>query len=305
MPFDAGSGLTEEGTSRTVQALGTTIHYHEAGQGEPIIFLHSYGPGTTAWITWHKVLAAFAKHYRCIAMDLPNFAKTGPIVYVVEGSVHKFQAKMAIALMDALGIERAHVVGNSQGGQTAMEFAYLHPDRINKLVWGAGHINSGPGSYLISNLREEGIRVASEAGQNPTAENMRRYLQLHIFDQSLITDELIAYLIDNHTRPDMAEARSKIARSTEPYPDNAKGMLGIKAPTMIVWGREDRTCTFELGIQALNLTPDARLVVLKDTGHWVPFERPAEYTAHVLRFLDGYDEFETQRASALTETMTR
>jgi pimeloyl-ACP methyl ester carboxylesterase len=286
---------TEEGTSRTVQAFGMTIHYHELGQGEPVIFLHSYGPGTTAWITWHKVLPAFAKHFRCIAMDLPNFAKTGPVVYEIQGSVHKFQAQTTIALMDALGIEKAHVVGNSQGGQTAMEIAWMFPDRINKLVWGAGHINIGPGMYLISNIfPEEGIRASMEVNRDPTPENMRRYLDLHIVDKSLITDEMVDYLLGMHTRPDMVEARSKVTRGSEPSPDNVKGLASIKAPSLLVWGRDDRTCTFEIGIAALNLTPDARLVVLKDTGHWPPFEKPAEYTAHVLPFLLGYEQYEPQ-----------
>ena len=80
--------FTEEGTSRTVEAMGTTIHYHEVGEGPPALFLHSYGLGTTAWITWYKVLPEFAKHFRCIAMDLPNFAKTGPVMY--DAPIHTF-----------------------------------------------------------------------------------------------------------------------------------------------------------------------------------------------------------------------
>ena len=283
---------TEDNTSKTLEALGTTIHYHDVGEGEPIIFLHSWGPGCTSWITWHKVLPAFAKHFRCIAMDLPNYAKTGPVVYEVKGSVHRFQADMAIALMDALGIERAHIVGNSQGGQTAMEFAYMHPDRINKLVWGDGHLNAGPGSYLMSNLPEEGIRAGIEYSKDPTRERMRRFLELNIDDQSLITEELIEYLYQMDTgRPDIVAARQAVKPSTDPYPDNVNECKNIKAPTLIVWGRNDRTCTFELGIMALNVTPDSRLVVLKDTGHWPPFEKPAEYVGAVLPFLLGYETF--------------
>ncbi len=288
---------TEESTSRTVQGLGTTIHYHEVGQGEPIIFLHSYGPGTTAWITWHKVLPAFAKHFRCIAMDLPNFAKTGPVVYEVQGSVHKFQAETVIALMDSLGIDKAHLVGNSQGGQTAMEFAYMFPDRINKLVWGSGHINVGTGMYLLGNMfPEEGIRASMDVDKNPTQETMRKYLELHIVDHSLITDELVDYLLRMHDQPGMAEARGKVTRNSDPYPDNMREMEKITAPTLIVWGRDDHVCYVEIGIAALNVTKDSRLVILKDTGHWVPFERPAEYTAQVLSFLKGYEEYEPQAA---------
>lgn len=293
MAFVAPNGWTEEGTSRTAQVMGTTVHYHDVGDGPPLIMLHSYGPGTTAWITWHKVLPEFAKHFRCIAMDLPNFAKTGPIIYEVQGSVHKFQAQMAMALMDHLGIQRAHFVGNSQGGQTSMELAWMWPERIDKLVWGAGHIDIGPGMYLMgTGFPEEGIRASMEVGRGATKENVRRYLELHIVDKALITDELVDYILHMETgRPDLTEARGKVTRNSEGYPDNAREMRRIKAPTLMVWGREDRTCNVEIGMQALNLIPDSRLVVLKDTGHWVPFERPAEYSAHVLTFLRGYDAF--------------
>ena len=54
MPFAASNGLTEAGTSRSIQAGGMSVHYHDVGTGDPVLFLHSYGPGTTAWITFHK-----------------------------------------------------------------------------------------------------------------------------------------------------------------------------------------------------------------------------------------------------------
>ena len=126
MPFIASNGLTEAGTSKTVQAGGMTVHYHDVGSGEPVLFLHSYGPGTTAWITFHKTVGALSQQFRCILMDLPNFSKTGPVVY--REGVHAVQARTAVALLDALGIERAHWVGNSQGGQSAMVAAISYPN---------------------------------------------------------------------------------------------------------------------------------------------------------------------------------
>ena len=108
MPFIASNGLTEEGTSKTIAAGGIRVHYHEAGEGDPVLFLHSYGPGTTAWITFHKTVGALSQHFRCILMDMPNFAKTGPIVY--REGVHAVQARTGVALLDALGIARAHWV---------------------------------------------------------------------------------------------------------------------------------------------------------------------------------------------------
>ena len=275
--------LAEEGTSKTIQAGGMTVHYHDVGSGDPLLLLHSYGPGSTSWITWHKVLPEFSKHFRCIAMDLPNFAKTGPVVY--NEPTHNFQSQTALALLDALGIERAHVVGNSQGGQSSMVFAYRYPDRINKLVWGAGHVGTGggyPNEYLMTVTPEEGIRASRAAGQNPTLENFRYYLETHIHDQSLVTDDLVEYVHRAYTsRPDLAEARAK--SSSAPY-NHSKHLGEISAPTLIVWGRHDRMCQFEIGLNAFNLTPNAQLVVLH-CGHWVPFEKPKEYASHVLNFL--------------------
>jgi pimeloyl-ACP methyl ester carboxylesterase len=277
------SEFTEEGTSKTIEAMGTTIHYHEVGEGPPALFLHSYGLGTTAWITWYKVLPEFAKHFRCIAMDLPNFAKTGPVMY--DAPIHTFQAKTALALLDALGIEKAHIIGNSQGGQTAMVFSYMYPERTEKLVWGAGHIGTAGGyvgEYTFTVHPEASGFVNRETMADPTVANFKRYLAMHIRDQDLITDELAEYLQHYYTyRPDMLEMRTKsVAIPTNHLYDMAK----IEAPTLMVWGRYDRTCNFEIGFNSLNRIRNSRLVVLH-CGHWVPFEKPEEYTSHVLNFL--------------------
>ena len=166
MAFIASNGLTEAGTSRTIEAGGMTVHYHDVGAGEPVLFLHSYGPGTTAWITFHKTIGVLSRHFRCILMDLPNFSKTGPIVY--HEGVHAVQARTAVALLDALGIERAHLVGNSQGGQSSMVAAITYPDRVKKFVMGGSHIGTGGDRYLMANRPSEGSRATREAIANPT-----------------------------------------------------------------------------------------------------------------------------------------
>jgi len=76
------------------------VHYHDVGAGKPVLFLYSYGPGTTAWITFYKAVGELSQHFRCILTDLPNFSKTGPILY--REGVHAVQARTAVALLDAL-----------------------------------------------------------------------------------------------------------------------------------------------------------------------------------------------------------
>ena len=273
--------ITEASTSKTVQVDGMNVHYHEVGSGYPLVMLHSYGPGTTGWITFHKVLPAFAEHFRCIVMDLPNFGRTGPVVY--EEPLHNLQARTALGLMDELGIDKAHMLGNSQGGQSAMVLAMKEPERVNKLVFGACHIRTGGDLYLMGNRPSEGSLVTSEARDNPTRENVRRYLRTHIDDHALVTDELVDYIYDNYTgNPDHIEADVKSV--SVPY-DHGVDLANITAPSLVIWGRYDRMCVFEIGIAALNNIADSRLVLLNNCGHWVPFEKPEEYTSHVLNFL--------------------
>jgi pimeloyl-ACP methyl ester carboxylesterase len=284
MAFIADNGLTESGTSRTIQAGGMSVHYHEIGEGPPVIFLHSYGPGTTAWITFHKVIASFSRHFRCVLMDLPNFSKTGPIVY--REGVHAVQARTAVALMDKLGIERAHFVGNSQGGQSSMVVAITYPDRVDRFVMGGSHIGTGGDRYLMANRPSEGSRATREALADPTREKIRRYLRVHIDDETLVTDELVDYIHRAHTwSPEFEKARQQSVSVPHDYtPD----LPGIRAPVLLVHGRYDRMVAFEVSIAILNHITDSRLVLLNNCGHWPPFEKPAEYTAHVLGFLRGY-----------------
>jgi pimeloyl-ACP methyl ester carboxylesterase len=284
MPFIASNGLTEEGTSRTVAAGGMQVHCHEIGAGEPLLFLHSYGPGTTAWITFHKVVHAFAAQYRCILMDLPNFSKTGPIVY--RESLHAVQARTAVALLDALSIEEASWVGNSQGGQSAMVAAINYPGRVKKFVMGGSHIGTGGDRYLLANRPSEGSRATTRAIADPSPDNIRQYLRVHIDDESLVTDELVQYIHRAHTwSPGFSEARRQSVSLPHDYtPD----LAGIRAPVLLIHGRYDRMVPFEVSIAILNHIADSRLVLLNNCGHWPPFEKPAEWSAHVLAFLKGY-----------------
>jgi 2-hydroxy-6-oxonona-2,4-dienedioate hydrolase len=284
MPFIASNGLTEADTGKTISADGMTVHYHDIGSGEPVLFMHSYGPGTTAWITFHKVVGVLSQHFRCILMDSPNFSKTGPVVF--REGVHAVQARTAVALLDALGIERAHFVGNSQGGQSAMVAAMTYPDRVVKVVMGGSHIGTGGDRYLMANRPSEGSRATLDAIADPSRENIRRYLRVHINDANLVTDELVDYIHHAHTwSPDFMEARRQSVSVPHDYTPE---LAAIRAPVLLIHGRYDRMVAFEVSIAILNHIEDSRVVLLNDCGHWAPFEKSAEWTAQVLAFLRGY-----------------
>ena len=284
MPFISSNGLTEAGTSKTILAGGMTVHYHDLGEGEPVLFLHSYGPGTTAWITFHKTVGQLSQHFRCILMDLPNFSKTGPIVY--REGVHAVQARTAVALLDALGIQRAYWVGNSQGGQSAMVAAITYPERVGKFVMGGSHIGTGGDRYLMANRPSEGSRATRQALDDPSRKNIAHYLRVHIDDESLVTDELVDYIHRAHTwSQEFIEARRQSVSLPHDY---TQDLAGTRAPVLLIHGRYNRMVPFEVSIAILNRIADWHLLLFYNCGQWPPFVKLAEWTAQVLAFLQGY-----------------
>jgi pimeloyl-ACP methyl ester carboxylesterase len=151
---------------------------------------------------------------------------------------------------------------------------------------GGSHIGTGGDRYLMANRPSEGSRATREALADPTPENIRRYLRVHLDDEALVTDALVEYVHRAHTgAPALVEARRQSVSLPHDYtPD----LASIAAPVLLVHGRYDRMVAFEVSVAILNHVRDSRLVLLNDCGHWPPFEKPAEYTAHVLTFLKGY-----------------
>jgi pimeloyl-ACP methyl ester carboxylesterase len=266
---------------------GDRFHYHVDDfsdpwlPSDPVLLHHAAGGNLHRWRAWVPTLA---RRRRVVRFDMRGHAGTPP-PHGLQYSLPELAADIA-RVMDGLGIEKAHLVGNSQGGQSAMVLAMKEPDRVDKLVFGACHIRTGGDLYLMGNRPSEGSLVTSQTRSNPSRENVRRYLMTHIDDNALVTDDLVDYIHGHYTgNPDHIQADAQSV--SVPY-DHGVDLPNIAAPSLIIWGRYDRMCVFEIGIAALNNLPDSRLVVLNNCGHWVPFEKPEEYTAHVLNFLRGW-----------------
>ena len=215
-------------------------------------------------------------------LDLPNSGRSERLEPLPDEPGHHTMARGALLLLDALGIQKAHLVGNSMGGTTCLVIAIDHPERVNKVVAGACHASTGGDPYLIANRPSEGSRATAEANANPTRENIRRYLGVHLDDQALVTNELVDYLHENHMR---AVASQGPRGGQRVLHSNMADLPKIKAPTLIIHGRYDRMVPVEQGLMIMNYIPDSRLVVFNHCGHWPPYEHPAEYNTQVLNFL--------------------
>jgi 2-hydroxy-6-oxonona-2,4-dienedioate hydrolase len=274
----------EDASSRTLEAGGARIHYHDVGAGEPLLMLQAYGPlpGTTAWLTYHRVVDAFAQHFRCILIDNPNFGKSSPVVF--DEPVHDLYVRQAVSVLDSVGIEKCKVVGTSTGGTVALDLALTFPNRVSALVIGACEASTGGDPYLLSPFPSEVARLSQDCQSNPPdRDRIRRLLLGIVYDATLITDALVESMYEWRTRePEHAESWSR----SKSIPSGKLNQLAtIDIPTLIIHGRFDRMVPIEGAIRLLNYIPTADLIILNNCGHWPSIERPKDFTHHALGFL--------------------
>ncbi|HZU08111.1 MAG TPA: alpha/beta hydrolase [Chloroflexota bacterium] len=273
--------ITEANTSRYIQAGSIRVHYNEAGTGEPLIFCEGQGPGTSAWVVYHRVIGPLSQHFRCLLLDQPGYGKSD--VVVVKGeSRSTMYARTVRDFMNALDIEKATIVDMSFGAQTAQVFAVENPERVNKLVL---HASGMPGPTLFGHHPSEGLLAMAEAFANPTMETMRKMMHCFLYNGQQYSDEelmlrerLEAWL----SRPEQDEARR---RSDSIQRDLSADLHKIRVPVLQIHGRNDRVSPLEGALRLLNYLPDSRLVVLNHCGHWVPFEKPQEFCRLVIDFV--------------------
>jgi len=176
------SQLTEAGTSRYVEAGGMKLHYNEAGSGEAVIMLHGGGPGAGGWSNFSKNFGPFAERYRTVLLDCPGFNKSDTILSSEPRDL--INARAVRDLMDALGIQKAHLIGNSMGGASSIRFALEFPDRIDRLIlMGA----AGGGQSLFQPLPLEGIKLLFKVYMHPTMDNLKQMMNVFIYDQKQLT----------------------------------------------------------------------------------------------------------------------
>ncbi|CAN5562036.1 alpha/beta fold hydrolase [soil metagenome] len=266
-------------TSQTMKVGGLPLHYHEAGEGQPLILLHGAGPGVSAWSNFSGNFASYAKNFRTILVDMPGFGRSGhPDEY--DKSYLQYAADAVIELMDELGIEKAHLLGNSLGASVAVRFVLAYPERTNRLVL------MGPGSALSIGLfaprPSEGIRRLMEfaTAKEKTPEKIEAFLRSMVFDQTLITPELIADRFAAAIDPATAGGLKAMQVANQKFP--VEGELWreageIKHDVLITWGREDRVQPLDGAFVGFRLLENARLHVFPKCGHWAMIEQREEF----------------------------
>lgn len=269
----------------TVGALN--IRYHEAGTGDAILCLHGGGPGASGYSNFSRNVEALSSSFRLILVDLPGYGQSDKPR--IEQPLNSYYAGFARDFLDALGIERAHLLGNSLGGGACIKFAIDWPDRVDRLVL----MGPGGGIALHSAVGpSEGIRhlVNFYEGEGPTRAKFEAFLKLMVFDPAMLTEQLIEDRFAAATQPGVAENFPlRVANMKLPYEPLWARLAAVKAPTLLVWGRDDRTNTIDNAYIMLHQIPDIRLHVFARCGHWAQWEKADEFNRLVLDFLSAPD----------------
>lgn len=275
--------LTETGTSRYVQAGATRVHYNEAGRGPVLIFCAGQGPGTSAWVVYHRVIDELAKHFRCLLLDQPGYGKSDAVTVKGE-SRSTMYARTVHDFMNALDIDRATIVDMSFGAQTGQVFGIEYADRVDKLVL---HASGILGPTIFASQPMEGVAAMAATFAHPSLDGMRKMMNSFLFEGHRYSDEdlgLAARLDAWLARPELEQARSASDRIQR---DMLKDLEKIACPVLQIHGRHDRVVPLEAGLQLFNHLPDSMFVVLARCGHWAPFERPREFSRLVVDFISN------------------
>lgn len=270
---------------RAVQVEGHRIAYLDQGDGSPVILVH--GLGGTLW-NWEYQQAALSASHRVLTLDLigSGYSDKPDIEYRPEELVASLRG-----FMDALGIGRASLVGNSMGAGVVAAMALAHPSRVDHLV-----LIGGFPSGVRQKLGDTFVKTAVEsrvpiwlvelgnwlAGRGTT----RRVLGEIVHDHSLLTPAVIERSYRNRQRPGLIPPLIRLTRNLDLWEQGfARQLHEIQQPTLVVWGTEDRVFAPVVGRELHHRIAGSRFELVPDAGHMPQWERPEAVNAILLDFL--------------------
>jgi pimeloyl-ACP methyl ester carboxylesterase len=283
----ATSGADEPGRlelARVRTAMGN-IAVARAGHpdAEPVVMLHGLG-GTKA--SFLPPVAALADEYRVYSIDMPGFGDS--VKPLRAGYDPRFFARAVCGFMDAAGIERAHLIGNSMGGRVAFEVGFRHADRVNRIVGltpSLAWLRDRPWTPLVKALRPE-LGLIQITPRPVIEQAVRRFVPGGRDGWSAVgVDEFLRAYMQPRGRAAFYAALRNI------YLDEPKGDEGfwtrlreLQNESLFVWGQKDRLVPIAFARHVREALPGAQHVEL-DCGHVPQLERPRETHAAIKRFL--------------------
>lgn len=268
---------------RSIDIAGSRTNYHDVGGHDvggtpPVLLIHGSGPGVSAFANWRLTLRDLSPRFRMLAPDMLGFGysdRADDGVYTRE----RWLAQL-VGFLDALEVDRVHVVGNSFGGSMALALAIHHPERVDRLVL--------MGSVGVPFELTPGLDAVW--GYVPSIENMQAIMQIFAHDRSLIGDDLVRLRYEASARPGVYEAYSAMfpaprQRWVDALAHSEADLRAVPHPTLLIHGRDDQVIPLSTSLTMLDWIDDSRLHVFGRCGHWTQIEHAEEFARLVTAFL--------------------
>jgi pimeloyl-ACP methyl ester carboxylesterase len=267
---------------RFVDLGGRRTHYVVKGEGLPVVLVHGFNLDLNTWLT---NVDALARQFTVYALDLwgSGFSTREPLDYGFPLFVEQIRA-----FLDHLGIERAHLVGHSMGGGTAIVFCVQYRSRVDRLVL-ADAVGVPRRLPLRGRLFMLPAIPEFLMGLSTDLIRKKNLLDYWIHDAELLTDACFESLsryqkIEGTTRATLDILRRDFFNTLD---REIHALAGLDIPTLIVWGRHDRSVPLTSGQAMHRILTGSRLEVLDDAGHLPNFDRADRFNELVLEFLGG------------------
>ena len=275
-------------TERTVRVNGKEIFVAEEGTGPPIVLLHGGGPGASGVSNYSRNIKPLAQHFRVIVPDMPGYGRSAK---GVDGSdPFGYLADHIRGMLDDLGIDRAHLVGNSYGGSCALRLALDTPHRVDRLVlMGPGGIGTTRG------LPTAGLKslLGYYGGGGPSLDKLRTFIRSYlVYDGDAVPESLIQTRYESSIDPEVVanpplQRPSGLRTLWRMDFTRDRRLSTLETPTLVLWGRDDKVNKPSGAAMLGERMPNADVLVTAKTGHWVQWERADFFNAVTTAFLKG------------------
>jgi pimeloyl-ACP methyl ester carboxylesterase len=265
---------------------GIKLYYEETGSGIPIVFVHEFAGDHRAW---EPQVRYFSRRYRCITYNARGYPPSD--VPKEAGRYSQDRARDDIrAVLDALRIDKAHIVGLSMGGFATLHFGFTYHDRARSLAIG------GCGYGAARDKRQQFAEEAEASAKQFESRGMAQQAQAYGLGPTRVQfqnkdprgfQEFLDQLTEHSVDGAVGTLRGVQARRPSLY-DLVDKMKTITAPTLVITGDEDWPC-LEPGILMKQTIPTAALVVMPNAGHGINTEDPGAFNAHLADFFHTVD----------------
>jgi 4,5:9,10-diseco-3-hydroxy-5,9,17-trioxoandrosta-1(10),2-diene-4-oate hydrolase len=272
---------------RTENGAAWRIHYEVHGNGQDVILLHGGGPGATGASNYGRNVEMLSRHFRCWIIDFPGWGQSSKNLQAF-GGLGPFHngGRALLAFMDVVGIDRAHLIGNSFGGSSALCAAMDHQERFDRLVL------MGPGGGVVPGATgpTEGIKqlLTYYLGEGPSLDKLRLFLGNLVYDTSVLTPELVQTRFDASNDPEIRANPPLVpppgGPGKETFISLDPRLAELPHRALFIWGLQDKVNPVS-GMEPFTKMPNADFMLLAKCGHWAQWERADRFNELVTQFL--------------------